>query len=183
MNIKGFHGTSENSANSILLNGFKPSKSDVEWLGDGVYFFVDGLCKTPKDKSREWALAQSWDNKAKANIYNKYSIIESDIDLNEKCLLDLTSPDGIEIFEYLKERFKNSIKKSSRKFVYLDGLMINLAIKKDIFPLDIVKGNFYIKFTKERIEQINFRTPNCTIFNVINLKKILSSKIVETKTI
>lgn len=181
--MKGFHGTSENSAKSILLNGFEPSEGDNEWLGDGVYFFVDGLSKKPKDKSREWTIAQSWDNKAKTRVYNKYSIIESDIDVDKNTLLDLTSPDGIEIFEYLKKRFEASIKKSSRKFVYLDGLIINLSVKRNILLLDIVKGNFYIKSTIERKQQVNFRTPNCTIFNVVNLVKIKNSNIVENNTI
>lgn len=135
MNIKGFHGTSENSAKSIIQENFKLSKGVSEWLGDGVYFFVEGLNKSPIDKSREWAISQSWDNRNKENTYKKYSIIESDIFVENKFLLDLTCSEGIEIFEYIKNKFKSSIKKSAKKILYLDGLIINLAVKKDYFLL------------------------------------------------
>ncbi len=184
MSTKGFHGTSEKSAKSIIQNNFKPSKGHTEWLGDGVYFFVEGLSKKPIDKSRAWAVLQSWDKKTKQNRYDRYSIIESDLLIEEKFLLDLTCPDGVEIFEYIKEKFKNKIKKSSRKLVYLDGLIINLAVKHKLLPIDAVKGNFYIKLTKEeRKNNINFRTPNSTICNVVNLEKILNSTVIETEAI
>ena len=49
--VTGFHGTTRKSANDILQNGFQTSKNPYDWLGDGVYFFQDGL-----ERAWEWAI-------------------------------------------------------------------------------------------------------------------------------
>ena len=48
--ITGYHGTSLSNANAILASTFRPSKNPYDWLGDGVYFFQDGL-----GRAWEWA--------------------------------------------------------------------------------------------------------------------------------
>ncbi|WP_246124857.1 hypothetical protein [Algibacter pacificus] len=59
--------------------------------------------------------------------------------------------------------------------------MINLARGEGILPIDVVKGNFYIKFAKERIQRINLRTPNCTICTVFKPNEnIVDSTILTT---
>ncbi len=50
--VKGFHGTRLNYVESILRDGFSLSRNDYDWLGDGVYFFQDGL-----------QLAEEWSRK------------------------------------------------------------------------------------------------------------------------
>jgi len=45
--IKGYHGTSVNSAELIVKSNYEKSIGDKEWLGDGVYFFIDGLSSKP----------------------------------------------------------------------------------------------------------------------------------------
>ena len=42
--LVGYHGTKIENVEQILKNGFKMSKSkenNLEWLGDGVYFWED----------------------------------------------------------------------------------------------------------------------------------------------
>ena len=54
--------------------------------------------------------------------------------------------------------------------------------KKNAVPIEVVKGNFYIKFEQERKNKINFRTNNCTICAVYNPEKNIvqkNTKIVE----
>jgi hypothetical protein len=41
--IRGYHGTSATHAAVILRDGFVPSDNEYDCLGDGVYFFEDGL--------------------------------------------------------------------------------------------------------------------------------------------
>jgi hypothetical protein len=41
--IRGYHGTSATHAAVILRDGFLPSDNDYDCLGNGVYFFEDGL--------------------------------------------------------------------------------------------------------------------------------------------
>lgn len=49
-----YHGTNSECVESIERIGFRPSSSDTEWLGSGVYFFVEGsFC--PLTNAREWA--------------------------------------------------------------------------------------------------------------------------------
>ena len=48
--IRGYHGTSATDAAVILRDGFIPSDNDYDCLGNGVYFFQDGLAQ-----ARAWA--------------------------------------------------------------------------------------------------------------------------------
>jgi hypothetical protein len=48
--IRGYHGTSATHAAVILRDGFLPSDNDYDCLGNGVYFFEDGLTQ-----ARAWA--------------------------------------------------------------------------------------------------------------------------------
>ena len=58
---------------------------------------------------------------------------------------------------------------------FYDGLLINLAREEGIIPLDVIKGNFYIKFEKERKYRIYLRTCNCTICVVYDTDKNIKS--------
>ena len=49
--VAGFHGTTWSSAEEILKDGFRLSQNPYDWLGDGVYFFQDGL-----ERAWEWAI-------------------------------------------------------------------------------------------------------------------------------
>lgn len=49
--VTGFHGTSTTAADSIVQNGFKVSRNEYDWLGDGVYFFQDA-----PQRALEWAI-------------------------------------------------------------------------------------------------------------------------------
>lgn len=162
----GFHGTSLKSAKEILKSNFELSIGDIEWLGNGVYFFIIGISSKPDEQAEKWAIAQSWDNISQDYKYNNYCVLKSKIVVEENKFLDLTHEDGLEILEYLVIKFENKIKKLGKKLDYLDGFLINLAREEGIFEIDAIKGNFYIKFADERIKRINLRTNNCTICTV-----------------
>ena len=177
----GYHGTSVNSAQLIIKSNYEKSIGDKEWLGDGVYFFIDGLSSKPNEQAKEWAISQSWDNMRGDYTYKEYCVIKSEIKVFEDNFLDLTKEDGIEILSYLYETFEEKISKLNKSLKFIDGLLINLARNEGILPIDVVKGNFYIKFAKERIKRINLRTPNCTISTVFEPNKnIRESTIVNT---
>jgi hypothetical protein len=50
MRAIGFHGTSTEAAQRILSTGFKVSRNEYDWLGDGAYFFQDAPAR-----ALEWA--------------------------------------------------------------------------------------------------------------------------------
>ena len=166
--FEGFHGTSVNSAKEILKFNYNLSIGDNEWIGNGVYFFVTGISSVPAEQAKKWSIAQSWDNILKSHNYKRYCVIKSSIEVDDSNLLDLTKSEGVEILNYFLQCFENKIKRLNKRFEYIDGLLINFAREEGILPIDVVKGNFYIKFAKERINNFNLRTPNCTICNVFD---------------
>ena len=163
LEIIGYHGTSIDSAIKIIKSNYKQFCGDKEWLGDGVYFFINGISSKPDEQAIEWAIAEAWDNEKKEYVYKRYCVIKTEIKVKEENLLDLTKEEGVEILNYLIDSYENVIKRGKRTIKYAEGLIINLARREGILPIDVVKGNFYIKFTKERIKNINLRTHNCSI--------------------
>lgn len=69
--IRGYHGTSATQAAVIVRDGFLPSDNDYDCLGNGVYFFEDGL-----------APARAW---AKRAHPNEPAVVQADIHL-EDCM-------------------------------------------------------------------------------------------------
>jgi len=177
----GHHGTSLESAKKILASNYELSIGDDEWLGDGVYFFVNGVSTKTLDLAEKWAITQSWSKEDKILKYSEYCVLQSNIQVDEFEFLDLTTEDGVEILSYLVDKYKEKAEAIGKKMRFLDGLLLNLARGEGFLPLEVVKGNFYIKFAKERIERINLRTSNCTICTVYNpSKNIFSNSIIKT---
>ena len=155
----GFHGTDIKNFDSIKSTNFVASEGDSEWLGNGVYFFVEGI-SDPIKNAKDWAIVSSWNNNLKLNEYTKFAVISAEINVLDDYLLDLTTHDGMETFIYFRNKFIEMI--SKRKLIlkngdFKDGHIINEA--RYSIRIDVVKSNFYIKFAKERIMNINFRIP------------------------
>jgi hypothetical protein len=179
--ITGHHGTNSNIAQVIINSEFEISKGDDHWLGDGAYFFVRGISSKTIDLAEKWAISEAFDNKTKQYLYLNYSIVESTISVKECEFLDLTIEEGLEVFEYLIERFIQKLNltgKKIKKNEYIEGKVLNMARSEEILPLEVVKGNFYIKFAKERVYRLNRRIDNCTICMVFNPKKCINSSII-----
>ena len=188
ISFRGHHGTDTESCKNILNSNYKISHGADHWLGDGVYFFVEGISTEPMELAEKWAIAQSWDKDKKSYTYSDYSVLESIIEVEKDRFLDLTEPIGASFLFFLADQFKEKIKnrKRNRKksLTYDDGALINLARKLELFPFEVVKGSFYIKFKNERINDINLRTNNstiCVVFdhqkNIIDTKEIKQGKI------
>lgn len=76
MRAIGFHGTSVEAAQRILSSGFRISRNDYDWLGDGAYFFQDAPAR-----ALEWARQRFGDQAA---------VVGAEIDLTEGIdLLDI----------------------------------------------------------------------------------------------
>lgn len=172
----GCHGTSLQSGKNIIQSKFEISKKFDEWLGDGAYFFVDGINNNIEELASKWASCQSWDNNTKSYIYNNFCVIKSTLEVDDNYYLDLTSNEGVEILDYLIDKFLEKIKSLDKKLNFLDGAIINLARNENILKIDVVKGNFFIKFARERIYRIHLRTNNCTICSVFNVDNVIKSK-------
>lgn len=172
----GCHGTSLSAGKNIVKTNFEISKNLDEWLGDGAYFFVEGINNNIDLLATKWANCQAWDNSNKSYLYNEYCVIKSEIQVEDDFLLDLTKQEGLEVFEYIVDKFIDRISSLNKKLKFLDGMLINLARDEKMLRIDVVKGNFYIKFTKERVYRIHLRTNNCTICSVFDVDNTIVSK-------
>jgi hypothetical protein len=95
LHFNGFHGTSLSSAKKIVSSNYESSIGDDEWLGNGVYFFVDGISSKPDEQAKKWSIVQAWDKHKKTYKYKNYCVINSEIQVEEDDYLDLTKEEGV----------------------------------------------------------------------------------------
>lgn len=170
--IEVYHGTNAKNEKSIRNNGFRKSRNEenAQWLGDGVYFFCEGVPPPPYESAQKWAVAEAWNNYSKMYDYQRYVVLKTYINTSENKLWDLTERDGQEIFHYLRNKFIEYAKNNRlyfNNYEFKDAHIIDNAIEQEIIPqLDAVKANYYIKFTDERKLKIQSKMPNCTIIAV-----------------
>ncbi|HYO16540.1 MAG TPA: hypothetical protein VE685_25360 [Thermoanaerobaculia bacterium] len=117
--VIGYHGTSVAAAESILLEGFKRSQNEYDWLGDGVYFFQDA-----PNRAYQWA---------KEHYGDECAVVACEIAL-EDCmdLLDIgwasILADAYDDFLRLCKITNTPLPKQSRGAHRLDRFVINYAI-------------------------------------------------------
>lgn len=189
MNIEkmtAYHTTNKESANRIInAQCFKPSpKEKGHWLGSGVYFYVDiyfaiqwgiiGVIKTKKIEDY--------------NIYKeKCDIISADINFKDYEVLDLSVPEGYELFnEILKIVKKKDIEEYNRIKEKDDAYKIKVLERlereynKKIFSIfDIVyaeyENNIYKKRRKEKSDFLGCTEKQICVKNknaISNINKI-----------
>jgi hypothetical protein len=176
--IEGYHGTDASNIKGIIDKGFRLSIGDEEWLGDGVYFFVDGIISNPKGNAVKWAIANAWDNNLKKYVYLNYVVIKAVISIQEDTFLDLTTTEGMNLFNYLRNKYIAKIITTGKHLSksnsgFKDGHIINDARSNLDLVINTIKGNFYIRFSEERKYNIRFRVPNSTILAVYNTNEYL----------
>ena len=168
IDFDGYHGTDNAHVRSILTNGFELSRDDSHWLGDGVYFFLKGKSEHPEVQAEQWAVLQAWDKNSRANKYDLFSVLKAEISVETSNFLDLTEPAGLEIFEYIRSKCLEKIKRM-RGVRIIDGYLINMGRNEIGLRFDVVKGDVFIKLSKEERQfRIQSRLPNSTICSVFN---------------
>lgn len=164
--IDAYHGTDDNSTNSIIKNGFNPSIGNDQWIGDGTYFFIKGLSAKPELQAEKWAILSAWDSQRKVNIYDTFAVLHCIVEVEEDNLLDLNTSDGVDFLNFIQEQCMDKLKnlKEKKDIKYLDGYLINYARGENILSIEVCIANVYIKLEKdERIHHLSRRTSNCTI--------------------
>lgn len=176
----GYHGTSKNNANAILVDGYKLSEGYSHWIGDGVYMFLDGISDGLQN-AIDWAIVKSWNNNTRHTIYPFYAVLKSTIQVEEDKFLDLTTRDGVEVFEYISSKCSDKLAEIRKDVKYIDGYVVNFGREELKLPLDVVKTNEYIKLKKEaRLRKyLRRKTPNCTICAIYDIATIKESVIQE----
>jgi hypothetical protein len=170
--VLGYHGTYAKSVDGILQSNFKESLRNRDWLGDGVYFFVDGIgSKHPSEYALLWAIDEAIYRPDKNN-HKEVVVLEANILINRNKFLDLTVEEGLKLFnefrdEIIKRISKIGMKPSKHDYYDTDVL----KIMKEELKIEIVKLEAYIRFGVQREHKLFSRVPNVTIFAVNNPTK------------
>ena len=173
VNYIGYHGTSKECADEILKGSFFRSKSYDQWLGEGVYFFIDGISDARED-AENWARNMSFDPKTKTKKYDVLKVLKSSIIAEENHILDLDTAKGKIFFLTFRQRFYKEIRAAKKqiKSNCSDGFFIELIKKKNVTfkPLKIVKCMMAVKLKEsDKVSGTFSRIPNCTILSVSEL--------------
>jgi len=171
--MKAFHGTTHESARSILTDGFAYSSGNEHWLGDGVYFFVEGLGYAPDKAAELWAEYRAFKKKSQF-----CALLASKISVDNQRFLDLTTYEGIRILNYIQLKCVQKLAATGRGVGFIDGFLINFAREEMQLEIDVVKGNEYIQLeATDRKYNIRRRISNCTICAVHNKEAITETTI------
>lgn len=174
--FKGYHGTDIELADKITSTKFKISKGNSHWLGDGVYAFTGNTYGCSMSKAIEWGVSEAWDNYNKEYKYKKVGALEIETEVHEDKFLDLNTDDGRQVFEFLRDQFLAKIISQNKRLktdVIQDGKIINTSRVLGIIEIDVVQGNFYIKFADQRKYQLSSKIPNCTICAIYNVDECI----------
>ena len=179
--IEAYHGTGLESAQTICKTSFNKSEGENQWLGDGVYFFVDGI-SDPKENASKWAVVNAWDKKAHKNKYDKYGVLLANIDVNDDDVFDMRREEIARFFNEYRNEFNKKIIEAGRSYEkFEDANILNEMREFKIHPLKVVVAAMYVKLTKdERILKIESRLPNTTICSVNDENCIKNARIVKT---
>lgn len=143
VNCVGYHGTSKESAVSILKNDFNLSMQKNEWLGFGVYFF----------DQFEWA--NSWARKKKSGVVvsAKLQCMEEEFyDLDDSTKMQLMVTEAEDVLKKQHEKKPNMRQNDLRCFACnFFGEKHNIKIFAYTFPsLDYNVVYFPVGEHKER---------------------------------
>lgn len=161
----GWHGTDENNVEEILRTNFQESPGDDQWLGEGVYFFTEGI-GNPSEHAENWAKSE-----ARKKEISRFGVLKGDVAVNDDAVLDLRANEGLELFNTHRRYILSQIRSTRKKFrvrneSYCDGKVIEHM--KQVANFQVVIANMYVRFLRDRIEKIPSRIPNCTFLCVSN---------------
>lgn len=171
--LTGYHGTYPDNIDSILTNNFIESKNHNMWIGDGVYFFVDGIgALEPIEYAKQYAIDSCYDKDAETYSKDEVCVLEATIKINSDKYLDLTESIGSQLFNTFRKRTILKIQQSGKKPIsgdYNDADVFK--IMREELGIEFVKSNVYIRFALQRKASFQSRIPNVTILVVNNPTK------------
>lgn len=159
-----YHGTNSEAARSILSeHHFRPSESDTEWIGHGIYFFLD-------DDPDAYKHAFEWAKHIRK--YDTPEVLEATISVDNEDVLDLRDPAQrkfiesarMKIFREAQSRAKTKEKEIVFNKQKLDCFAVNYFCENTASPLRVVIADVYINFYKSpSMKYPASQYPNCTI--------------------
>lgn len=169
--ISIYHGTTKEAAESIIREGFIPSKGFNNWCGNGIYFY--------RSKSKAfWSANRTVREKKKENIFTESAVITADIkDIPRSEIFDMrTTADFKEFESFYIENGENYTgirldENEENNRVAFRALMICMFMKR--YGQKLVVGFFKQKPQPEIAEISNF-ADNLDL--IIGIEEILCVK-------
>ena len=156
---RGYHGTTHDAADVILLTDFKaPNQNPDAYLGGGVYFFDNQL-----SHACDWAKNHAGGR----NKGTRIAVIEADISYGK--LLNLCNPQQFDDMKWFKDEFE----RKSNSHTTLATIIDIIAEKVNV---DVVRAMRILR--QPQIIGAGFSTDIELILAVRNLKNILSKKLI-----
>lgn len=148
MFLTGYHGTTAKSAEGIIKDDrFNHSKSDIEWLGEGIYFYFD------------FSDAYNW--------RDTEAVIHSIIKVPDDEYLDMNTPAGKRLFDDVAELLKDELEREIDQ-AEPDAIQKNqCAIMKSIWDkspsISVISASFPVnpKIMKTMFESRKLRREFC----------------------
>ena len=172
MIIYGYHGTTKENALSIVRTRyFYKSRDERDWLGHGVYFFINEHKDKAIEQSKKWALRK--------NAF--YAVIEAEIRTDKNRTIDLDEQEWYEAFQEVREYLvKEVIERGFR--IYddsrkLDCYVIDMFCKRNNIAVVIKKVfiNFMPYYENTRVASSFI--PNCRIMCIKDARVINKNSI------
>lgn len=157
-----YHGTNKDNVGSITANNFRDSTNRDDWLGRGVYFFVDGI-SDPVGNATEWACCQAY--KQGCYQYDEYAVIKAKVSADK--VLDVTSIEGLKAYNKVRNgviRTHSKYYAKDRNRRHDDCFMWDSVAK--LMGIDLVINHLYIQNMTQRKLKISSNTPNTTVMCV-----------------
>ena len=164
---RGFHGTLASRVESIRASGIAPSDNPDDWLGEGTYFFVDGL-DDPRASAAQWARCKAWDKHDQEFDEFEVAVIEVSISVDDAQVFDLREPANAQHFHRVRRRWLRL--HVPRRSTHLP------RPERDRFDTDLLDqfkhdngvavliGDFHIQFSlRERHFRLDSRIPNVAV--------------------
>ncbi|WP_340481173.1 hypothetical protein [Vibrio anguillarum] len=179
LKIRLFHGTTLKRGESIVNSNFDISTGDEDWLGTGVYFFLDGI-SSGLECAEEWAL--------NTHEGQDCCVVEATVEVTNDLVFDLTSISGLseyniirnavvdENYDFLEGRRDLTIKK--RRDIRLDDKIITNKVMEKVNK-NLLIHNVYIKNQKQRQLILESSYPNSTVACLNDLNLITEINIVK----
>jgi hypothetical protein len=170
--LRGFHGTLASRVDSIQRSGIYPSDNADDWLGEGTYFFVDGL-DDPRASASQWARCKAWDKRDHEFDESGVAVIVADITADDSAIFDLREPANAQRFHQARRRWikslvpRRTMHRSRPARTTFDTDLLDQFKREQ--GIAVLIGDFHIQFSlRERHFRLDSRIPNVSVLCLSN---------------
>ena len=156
--IKGYHGTLKQYKEAIVSGGFKPSKGQKHWLGEGIYFFRDD-----KRQAEVWASLEQRKHRHKSIYREKPELFQKCVicwlgTIDDEHFLNLDSRSGAEEFLEHVQDVTKALRKTGKIFEYDEWQLNHLYYKTLNSKYKVIQRTFPVPSGHDANEEIPFNS-------------------------